>query len=176
MKMIRWLIPILFMLLCSAHAEIYRSVDEEGNITLSSQPPPGSKGSPVKLSPINTVDGSNSSNSTNRTDSSAANEDEESNPNYNSIDINQPEDGATIRNNSGNVTITLALKPALQTSHTVHLMVDGDEIASGAFTTFQLNNVDRGTHEVSAEVKDADGETLIKTDSISFSLLRAHVN
>jgi hypothetical protein len=48
--------------------------------------------------------------------------------------------------------------------------LDGKQVGNGLSASLQ--NVDRGTHTISAKVIDSDGKSLISTSS-SFSLLRA---
>ncbi len=161
----------LVVLICPAQAEIYRYLDAEGNVTFSNQPPPGVKAEPLELAPVNTVGGERSSRSEARSGREQAPEEAA----YERFAITQPEHDTAVRNNAGNITISLDLSPELRPSDEVYLYLDGVEVAHGAITSFALTNVDRGTHQVHAEIKDAEGKTLAKTPSVTFTLQRVHV-
>jgi hypothetical protein len=168
-----FLILALVILTCPAQAEIYRYLDAEGNVTFSNQPPPGVKAEPVELAPVNTVGGGGPSTSAPRPSQEPGQASEEAG--YESFAITQPEDGAAVRNNAGNITISVDISPGLRPSNEVYLYLDGMEVGHGAVTHFALTNVDRGTHQVHAEVKDAKDKTLAKTPSVTFTLQRVHV-
>lgn len=161
----------LSVLIGPAQAEIYRYLDAEGNVTFSNQPPPGVKPEPVELGPVNTLGGRGTSSPTAPSTSDQAPED----AGYEQFAITQPENDTAVRNNAGNITISLDLSPKLKPSHEVYLYLDGVEVGHGAVTNFALTNVDRGTHQVHAEVKDAKGKVLAKTPSVTFTLQRVHV-
>lgn len=92
---------------------------------------------------------------------------------YESIRIESPEDGATVRNNEGRVPVTVALKPGLQQFHFITAYLDG-KATQGPYGDSEvvLTNVDRGTHRLYVTVKDSRGRTLIKSDVITFTLQR----
>jgi hypothetical protein len=168
-----FLILALVTLTCPAQAEIYRYLDAEGNVTFSNQPPPGVKAQPVELAPVNTVGEGGPSSSTAGATQAPGQAPEDAG--YESFAITQPEDGTAVRNNAGNITISVDISPELRPSNEVYLYLDGVEVGHGAVTNLALTNVDRGTHQVHAEVKDGNGKTLAKTPSVTFTLQRVHV-
>jgi hypothetical protein len=72
------------------------------------------------------------------------------------------------------VKVKLAWQPKLQdvAGHDVHLFLEGTQIAQGQQTIFKLNNIDRGTHTLRAEVEDSNGNALISTTAARFTLQR----
>lgn len=94
---------------------------------------------------------------------------------YTNLAITEPADNSAFRNNAGQVTVKLALDPALQQGDAIVILLDGKEIGRGRSTALSLSNVDRGTHTLKASVKDADGNTLISSSPISFTLQRTSV-
>jgi len=163
---------VLLLLICAglAHGAIYRYVDEEGNITFTSEPPPGVDVSPVELPEPNTV----------ATPSRPARTGDDTGPTattdrYTQLSIAQPEDGAAIRSNAGNITVTLNIGPKLRPSDTVVLYLDGHEVARGSGTVFALANISRGAHQLSAAIEDPKGNTLIRSAPVGFNLLRVSV-
>ncbi len=90
---------------------------------------------------------------------------------YESIRIESPEDGATIRSNEGRVPVVVALEPGIQPSHFITAYVDG-RAYKGRYggSEIILTGVDRGTHKLYVTVRDSKGKTLIKSSEISFTL------
>ncbi|MEO5703115.1 MAG: DUF4124 domain-containing protein [Gammaproteobacteria bacterium] len=94
---------------------------------------------------------------------------------YTVFTIVTPENDSTLRENSGAVTINLAIEPALQieAGHKITLIVDGKPTMEGLTATqIQLGNINRGTHTLQAQVNDANGASLATTDSVTIHLKR----
>jgi hypothetical protein len=65
------------------------------------------------------------------------------------------------------LNVSLALSPALEPGHQVRVYYDGNPtIVSG--TSFQLQEVWRGVHNLQAEVLDETGKMLIRTQTNRF--------
>ncbi len=92
---------------------------------------------------------------------------------YTTVEFVSPKAGEVIRDNGGTVNVQLKLEPALQSGHTVEISLDGKPVGSGKGTSASLTNVDRGSHTVSAVVKNADGATVASAPGVSFELKRA---
>ncbi len=95
---------------------------------------------------------------------------------YESIEISSPKQDATIRNNTGNVTVTVSLTPGLKDSHSIQVSLDGKTIGEPQKnTSFVLQNVYRGTHTVKANVLNQQGN-VVGTSSVTFHMHRPRVN
>ena len=71
--------------------------------------------------------------------------------------------------------MSLSLSPGLQPGHQVRVYFDGNpRIVNG--TSFQLQEVWRGVHNLQAEVLDETGKMLIRTRSNSFYVQQSTVN
>ena len=92
---------------------------------------------------------------------------------YDSVKVVSPKADESIRDNGGTVSVRVALKPSLYPDHTIEILMDGQPIGSGKGTSVTVTNVDRGTHSVSAVVKNAQGATVASAPGITFHLLRA---
>jgi len=148
--------------------QIYRTVDEDGNVVFSDVPPsPSQQGEAVNVAPMNTfsapaIEASESSEST---DSAEAI--------YRYLEITSPGNEESIRDNAGNVTITAAIEPRLRRSHRMVLVMDQNPteiVAEGS--EFVLRNVDRGTHTVSVRVLDRAGVVQVESEARTFHMLR----
>ena len=92
---------------------------------------------------------------------------------YQKLQIASPQNEETIFDNSGNVTINVAVSPAIPKAlrHKLEVYVDG-KLQAGAGTSLQLTNLDRGSHTVSARVVDGTGAVLIKSAETVFFVRR----
>lgn len=171
------LFGLLLLSLPLAAQQIYRYVDEKGNVAFTSEPPPGVEAVPVTVSPVNAVGGEIIAPPQSSPSEAPVEALEPAKATgYQSFDITAPEEGTAVRSNNGDITIALALDPALRESDTIYLFMDGAKIAEGDYNNFSLQNVDRGTHLIHAEVRNkSSGTTLKKTRPVSFTIQRVHV-
>jgi hypothetical protein len=93
---------------------------------------------------------------------------------YQALRIVQPPDGGTVRDNNGQVTVSLEAEPGLQPGHHVRLTLDGVQV-KGEFDglSIVLSNVRRGTHGLTAAIHDAAGARLIVSEPASFTMRQA---
>lgn len=162
-KQMRLLIPIflLFFMHYSVAETVYKTVDDNGNVIFTDKP--SEEAETIKIQELeNTIGNPNPAKykpSTPKVEAFT----------YKSFTVTSPASGAGVRSNNGNVTISLSLEPALNRGHKVLISLDGKQIGTGL--SVSLQNVDRGTHSISAKVIDNNGKSLISTSS-SFSILR----
>jgi len=94
-------------------------------------------------------------------------------PAYQLLDIVQPEPDATVRNNAGELIVSVTSDPALLFGHQYRLLLDGGPITpNSSDSTFALNNIDRGSHQLIVEVIDADGKVLQGSAPSTFHMMR----
>jgi len=91
---------------------------------------------------------------------------------YSRLSVSAPKNNEAVRANDGNLTVELSLEPALQSEHQIVLQLDGQKAASTSSTEIVLQNIERGTHLLRAEVVDAKGKALIRSQTIRFHVLR----
>ncbi len=157
-------------------AQIYKTVDKDGNVVFTDVPPSDKAGT-VKLEEYNRYQPIAPASNT-PTASTEANveeaEDEAPETVYELISIATPIDDQAIRQNNGMVTVAVNTTPALDTAagHKVRVLLDGVMMAEGSDASVLLENVDRGTHQLSAQITDANGEVLAQSASTTFHLLR----
>lgn len=154
-----------------AHSEVYRWTDGEGNVVFSDTPPPNNSNpqdvQQVEIPPVKTIPALKTPPGFADQRFSAT-----SRRSYTRYSIVQPSADSAIRDNAGNLTVKTSLDPSLQSNDRVILYIDDKVVAEGRQTNFQLSNVERGTHTLHAEVKNTEGKMLIKTQPITFTLLR----
>lgn len=155
-------------------ADIYRWVDDSGNQVYSDQPTENSEKiellEPMIYSPVEIPEITETTNN----EASENTDESEPAPGY-QLKIVSPEDDAGIRINNGNVMVNLQVLPALvpERGDMIQLYLDG--LPAGMpmpQLNFMLENLDRGTHQLSAVVLNASGEVITQSDTVTFHLQR----
>jgi len=97
---------------------------------------------------------------------------------YSSITITRPAHDESIRDNAGNITVTVAIDPKLRIKrgHKVTVELDGAVVATTTSGQITLSNVDRGSHTLRATIVDRDGKTLSSSSANTFHLHRASIH
>ena len=155
----------LFLVPLAAAYEAYVWTDENGVVHYSDRPVPGARR--IELSEPNT----GQSPAPNRADADAADGEEDgadAGPiRYESLEVASPGAEETLWNIEGVLNVSLALNPPLQPGHQVRVYFDGSpRIVSG--TSFQLQEVWRGVHNLQAEILDETGQLLIRSRTNRF--------
>lgn len=174
MKRFLPLIALLFVV-SLAQAEMYRWVDEEGNVQFSDTPPPeGVDAERMEIPEPSVVETYKPTPSSSDDEDEAAEGEDDAKPvKYRRLAIVSPANDEAVRENAGNVTIKVEIRPELQPGHRLRIYLDDERLDNGGTrTTVSLSNVSRGTHTIRAEIVDGDGKVLRRVRS-TFHLLRA---
>ncbi len=152
--------------------EIYRWVDDQGQIHFSDVPRDGAE--QVELQPAQTFVGQR----VNRTSSEPEQGDDEPAEAYSSLVITSPSQEETIWNTGGVITVAVNPTPALRTGHSLNIYYDGSLLAgkSPLATSTQLSGVYRGEHTITATIVDGSGQTLISAEPVTFFYQRTTVD
>lgn len=171
---------ILFAVACLctslSHAQVYKWVDEQGEIHFGDQPPSRETAEKIKIPQVQSyrprpLPEAESGEGGETTEQQAAPFD-----GYDSVVIVQPANGSTVRSNEQKVTVFVSLKPDLQADHQVSLLLDGSVIGAGAVNApVDLTGVVRGTHSLQVRVTDAAGEVQIESSAVSFTLRQSGI-
>ncbi len=160
----------VFMLACllaavsAAAQEAYRWVDEDGIVHYSDRPREGAES--IVLPSPNVA-------TTRRVPRPSATQDQEEEPaeepktGYTSIEIISPGPEETLWNIEGVLNVSVALQPALQQGHQLRAYFDG-EMRPVSGTSFQLQEVWRGVHNIQVEVVDSTGRMMIRSQPNRF--------
>ncbi len=156
----------LFLAPFATAGEAYVWTDENGVVHYSDRPVPGAR--KVVLAEPNT----GQSPAPRRPEAASSDTAEEpAEPDapfrYQTLDITSPAAEETLWNIDGVLNVSLALNPPLQPGHQVRVYFDGNaQIMPG--TSFQLNEVWRGVHNLQAEIIDETGKMLIRSRTNRF--------
>ncbi len=164
-----WLVAacLINLLTLTAHAEIFRWVDADGNVMYGDNPPKRKGVKPVELPMLTVADPPPSSTPTQSpppaTEEASA---------YSEFKIATPSANEAIRDNAGNFSINLNIQPALQSGDAVTVYLDGKQVGNGVALSYNVTNVDRGEHSVFAVLNNSAGDIIQNTETVKFSILR----
>ncbi|MDH3338238.1 MAG: DUF4124 domain-containing protein [Gammaproteobacteria bacterium] len=156
----------------SVFAQAYRWVDEDGVTHYSDRPQEGAE--EVQLSEYSRKTGARL-----YTQSTPTRQDDDQQADglpfrYESISVASPASEETLWNIEGVLNVSVALSPGLQSGHQVRVYFDGQaRIVSG--TSFQIEEVWRGAHNLQAEVIDATGKLMIRSQPIRFYVQQSSI-
>jgi hypothetical protein len=149
-------------------AEAYRWVDENGVVTYSDRQEPGAERIDLQadLPPPNTYSAPTAAQATNNTDSEQSAAARPSG--YESLSISNPGAEVTLWDIGGVLDVSLSLSPGLQANHQVRVYLDGGPAQRVSGTSFQIEEVYRGVHNIQAEVIDQTGRLIIRSQPNRF--------
>lgn len=152
-------------------ADAYTWTDDEGIVHYSDRPQPGA--TRIELDEPNTGQSPAPRRTTTTTD--AADDTSDTDPaGYESFEVTSPGAEETLWNIEGVLNVTLSLTPALQPGHQVRVYFDGEQrMVTG--TSFQIEEVYRGVHQLQAEVLDQTGNMVIRTRTNRFYVQQSTV-
>ncbi|PKM32033.1 MAG: penicillin-binding protein [Gammaproteobacteria bacterium HGW-Gammaproteobacteria-12] len=165
----RTLLLCLLLITHAASAQVYTYIDAEGNRVFTDKPR-SSSAERVMLAPSNSMERSQPKPTERLAPAPAA-----SKPtvHYQVLRILVPEPDASIHNGSGNMIVTLNSEPGLLPGHSYRLLLDGEpqgEISRSP--VFSLQHIDRGTHQLVAEIIDSAGLIVERTPAQPFHMHR----
>jgi hypothetical protein len=162
---------ILFCLLSAslsaALAGVYKSIGPDGRVEYTDRPVAGAQPLSTGGSPLEAE----------RTDSAGprvAAPTDAATPAlgpYAAFEILLPEPNATVRNDTGDVQVSLIIEPALLPEHQIRLLIDNQPIAGVVPSTqVVLKEVTLGTHTLQAQITDGRSGQVASTNPVTFHL------
>lgn len=167
---IRTILVLLGLLAASAAlADAYTWTDEEGVVHYSDRPHPGARRINIDEPNVSQSPAQRQS----RT-STTADDDNADETRYDDFSVASPGAEETLWNIEGVLNVSLSLAPALQPGHQVRVYFDGTpQMVTG--TSFQIDEVYRGVHNLQAEVLDETGKMMIRTRTNRFYVQQSTV-
>ena len=167
--MMRVLLLCLLFITPVASAQVYTYIDAEGNRVFTDKPR-NSNAERVMLAPSNNVELSQPAPTVRMAPAPAV-----SKPtvHYQVLRILVPEPDASIHNGSGEMIVTLSSEPGLLPGHNYRLLLNGQQQGeSSRSPVFSLQHIDRGTHQLAAEILDSAGLIVERTPAQPFHMHR----
>lgn len=165
---------LLILLMLLAHvvvADVYKTVDKDGNIKYTDKPST-EKAEKLELREINTVPGAQplpQSSPVNSYDSQPAA------LNY-QINIISPRNDVTIPVGQRDLAIAINLKPDLQQGHLLVYFMNGELLEETTMNNIIVKDVPRGTHTVVVEAIDENGQSLGTSAPIIVNIIRPNIH
>ena len=164
---------VLLFPLAMVNAEVYRWVAPDGSVTYSDEPVPGAVVVPMPVFPPPPPPRHYPAPPPAR--HQPALNGKYSVGVYKQLSISAPHNDENVRDNEGNVTVKIIVKPELDKTqeHRIQLMLDGAEQGESSESLEQvLRGVRRGRHAVTAKVIDKGGRVLISSRPVYFFMVR----
>lgn len=157
----------LMLLTLPTLAQVYTYIDAEGNRVFTDKPRAGNA-ERVELAPSNSMPAIQTPTAPITTPLAP-----EPTQRYNLLRILVPQPDATVRDNTGNLIVSINSDPGLFPQHSYRLLLDGAPVGeAGRSPVFPLENIDRGTHQLAAEIIDQEGRIIERTPSQPFHMMR----
>ena len=150
--------------------EVYREVNDAGVPTFSDHAKPGAEPITLRKPSIFTDTRYQQSQLKRRSDDSLT----PMKMDY-SLRVTNPLNDSVVRDNAGNLNLTISISPSVQSGHSAELLMDGTKIRDVQGNgIIALTNVDRGTHAFNIRIIDKEGNVVIDGPSNKISILRYH--
>ena len=175
---------VLLGLICcslSVSAQVYRSVDKNGNVIFTDKPSPDSK--KVHVAPVQTYTLPTkpkkpdvTPSATTPADAPAGDATVTKPPKRYKIAFVSPENDAVVRQNAGSLTVNVSIKPDLFKTDKIQFSLNGEAVGEPASgTSAVIPFVDRGTHTIGAKVLSAAGTVKGRASSVTVHMKRIFV-
>ncbi len=163
----RSIVVMIVLLAQVAAADVYKTVDKDGNIKYTDKPST-EKAEKLELREINTVPGAQPLPQSDPVDS------------YNSqpaalnyqIGIISPRSDVTIPVGQRDLAIAINLNPALQQGHLLVYFMNGELLEETTMNNIIVKDVPRGTHTLVVEAIDANGRSLGTSPPVIVNVIR----
>ena len=162
------LFTLFFLTLVSA--EVYRSLDDDGNIVFTDKPSPDAE--KIRIDKVQTV-------STPVVEGFFEYEPSVKSVDsiYRKLEVVDPKNDQVFTGGTGDITVSILIEPRLNTAlgDRLILYMDGKKQAETGSTSFAFTGLERGTHTTKASVVNRDGKSLKSSIPVSFTINRPSI-
>ncbi|NWO04406.1 MAG: DUF4124 domain-containing protein [Alteromonadaceae bacterium] len=156
----------------AANAEVYRHVDQYGNVTFSDEPMDG--GETVDVKPVTTI--TLPKPEAVRESDTLRDQVEQEGAVYESVALTYPQNNQAFRSGNGNVTFEISSSPGLQDGHQYEVTLDGQPVGQTRSNQLTVENIFRGTHRAGVHIVDGNGVQVKTGAPVTFTVHRPTVN
>jgi len=153
------LLLVLLSTTVQAQNKIYKSLDEDGNVIYSDQPP-SPDAEPIVLRESNIIETVQAQPAPITAGETATQPLE--------IGILSPQNEETFWGTGNDLPVLLEVKPQLRPDMQINLYLDDEKVATVGTLQTTLQQIDRGTHSFRAELISSEGEIIASTESRTF--------
>jgi len=166
----RSLLVIIVLLAQVAAADVYKTVDKNGNIKYSDKPQ-SEKAEKIELRETNTVPGAEPLPQSESVSSFAS---QPAAVSY-KLSIVSPRSDVTIPVGQRDLGIAINLTPALQQGHLLVYFMNGELLEETTMNNIIVKDVPRGTHTLVVEAIDANGQSLGTSPPVLVNVIRPNI-
>lgn len=163
-----------FVLFCctASYAEVYTWTDSNGVVHFSDRPASGAKR--VELPAVQSY---TSPPASTLLPTPKLGPTEATQPvGYDSLQIVDPPPNTTFRNVDGNVSVSVNIRPDLHEGDRIQLLLDGTVLGQPQReTAFLLTDLDRGEHQIVAQVVNGQGSVMKSSEPLSLYMMQPRV-
>ncbi|NNE37783.1 MAG: DUF4124 domain-containing protein [Gammaproteobacteria bacterium] len=154
-----------FFMVSVMAADVYMTVDENGNPTFTDQPVEGSK--KIEVKEVITIPALKNVPPPRTTSQPQVR--------YRQIAITNPKQDETYFRSEGDLVISVMSSPRLRVGDRYVYRLDGEEIYIGRATSQSISELDRGTHTVQIAILGRDDMEIIASETITFYMRHSSV-
>lgn len=160
-QMLMFLLLIGVAAMVSAQEKGYKIVRPDGTVEFSDQPAPGAK--EITLPKVQGYEAPPPPPLTPRTPPTVPQA-----ADYTRVALLAPVNDETYFDGEEALHVNVEVLPALHPEHHLVILLDGQVVAEGRNTRFNLHGIERGTHTLLAQVRDAQGKPVQSTAPVTF--------
>lgn len=170
------LVFVMLFVMCNSYAEIYTWQDSQGVVHFSDMPHEGAK--TVTIPEAQTFAPSRSQQTQPRGPGSEMQEKQDNHAKtYEILEIKQPGNNETIRNNDGSLQVLVHVEPKLANGDQIQLLFDNAPLGNPqAAELFELRGIFRGAHTVGVQIINSQGDVMASSDPVTFFMQRPRTN
>ena len=147
---------------------IYRTLDADGNVVFTDNPPDKKRAEEVKVGPTNTMDSPPVERRAASRGDAPPEQPEPPDTGYEAVSITAPDAGANLRLPQDNpIQVQVSLSPSLKSGHRLVILDNGTPLEGNA-----MDFPNPGEHTLIAQVRDGDGTVLIESEPVLFYVMR----
>ena len=147
---------------------IYRTLDADGNVVFTDNPPDKKRAEEVKVGPTNTMDSPPVERRAASRGDAPPEPPEPPDTGYEAVSITAPDAGANLRLPQDNpIQVQVSLSPSLKSGHRLVILDNGTPLEGTA-----MDFPNPGEHTLVAQVRDGDGTVLIESEPVLFYVMR----
>lgn len=169
---------LMFLATCSiaTAAEVYRWVDDDGQVTYSDRPAAGAER--VTLPEAQTFSAPVLQR-VQRTPTIDADDDKDKDKagTYELVEIVDPAQDAVLWNTGGSLQVSVRMQPNLRRGHSLMVFLDGRTVErlTGNKRQVELTSVFRGEHTLRMEIRDAEDGVVANSDAVTFTVMQTSI-
>lgn len=175
----RLLIPLLLSLpallfgVVTAQAEVFRYIDENGNVVYTDEQREGAE--KIEVREVPTIEMPDGPLTTETLDRAKQTDTDSQGSGYQTVGFTEPQNESAFWSGGGTISIAVRAEPALRDQHAFEVLLDGNSLGRNSTGVYTVSPIDRGTHTATVRIVNSEDEIVETGESISFTVHRPSV-